>query len=500
MYPIDSALETNVSPVSGAPGRRYGDLVDIARRLTGRLATAQLYTTLHEQAARLMPVGAFLIARYDAATDTATVVFADGVPTGALTSYRGSESLAICRGRPVRRLCADSQDPVCSALLSARSDLHDCVAAPIVGDEQVLGELVIFCTADSRYDDADVEHAAMLASLAAVAIDNMRRVEEIRQQQREAERLEEIGRALTESLDMELVLERVTTAALELCDADGAAVWLVDDGGDAAEAVFTAGPLALQRGLRIAVPPALLELVRTTPHALTFEDRADAAILPPAIRGMTRAVSTAMAPLLNGERLVGALSVARARHRVHRGDEAQRLDRLGIQASIAVNNARLHQQIRELSLTDPLTGLANRRHLDIFLDKEFAAAERGRPLVAIMLDIDDFKQYNDRHGHLAGDDALRGLGDVLRTETRAMNLAARLGGDEFVAILSGSEQAGALIHLERLTAAVDRHPLLGRAGIRISSGLACYSAEMKTPNDLLRAADHALYADKPHRV
>jgi two-component system, cell cycle response regulator len=484
--------------VSRAPGRRYGDLVDIARRLTGRLAAAQLYATLHEQAARLMPVGAFLIARYDVATDEATVVFSDGLPTGALTSYPGSESLAISRGQPVRQFCAGSPDPVCAALLGTRPDLYDCVAVPIVGEEQVLGELVIFCTADSSYDDDDVEHAAMLASLAAVAIDNMRRVEETRLQQREAERLEEIGRALTESLDMELVLERVTTAALELCDADGAAVWLLDEDGAVAETAFTAGPLALQRGLRITVPPAFLELVRTTPRGLTFADRADAAILPPAIRHFARAVSTTMAPLLNGERLVGALSVAHARHGARPGDEVRLLERLGIQASIAVNNARLHQQIRALSLTDPLTGLANRRHLDIFLDKEFAAAQRGRLLVAIMFDFDDFKLYNDRHGHLAGDDALRGFGEVLRIETRAMNLAARLGGDEFVAILSGSDRAGALIHLERLTAAIDRHPLLGRAGIRITSGLACYSADMKAPSDLLHAADLALYADKLH--
>lgn len=80
--------------------------------------------------------------------------------------------------------------------------------------------------------------------------------------------------------------------------------------------------------------------------------------------------------------------------------------------------------------------MSNRRHALVALAQEFAAAQRGRPLAVVMFDLDDFKRYNDLHGHAAGDEALRAFASVLHQTTRQMNLSARLGGEEFVSILS----------------------------------------------------------------
>src|SRR5690606_9331337 len=149
-----------------------------------------------------------------------------------------------------------------------------------------------------------------------------------------------------------------------------------------------------------------------------------------------------------------------------------------------------------LSLTDPLVQLPNRRQLDLFLEKEFAAAERGRPLCFVLYDLDRFKQYNDTQGHRAGDVALIRFASVLRTETRAMNLAARYGGEEFATVLSGTDLAGGRAHAERVR---QRCAETFGGEITVSAGVAEYVREMRTPIDLVVAADRALYRAKVGR-
>lgn len=160
---------------------------------------------------------------------------------------------------------------------------------------------------------------------------------------------------------------------------------------------------------------------------------------------------------------------------------------------------RLHKRetdALQLAYADPLTGLPNRRILDLFLNKEFAAAQRGAPLSVVTFDIDGFKDFNDARGHTAGDDALRLVGVVLASNTRAMNTSGRLGGDEFLALLPGEPAAGARVFAERVREAVSQATLDRAHDITVSVGVAEYRSEMTTPKELLEAADRALYAAK----
>ena len=311
---------------------------------------------------------------------------------------------------------------------------------------------------------------------------------------RESDRIEEIGRALTASLDLPKVLERIVTAALELTDADSAAVWLLRD-SDSVEAAMTAGKVALPRGLVFPFP----ESMRTAAVArqpLLFEDLQNANGLPDYIRRLTRTASSMAVMLVAENAFLGALSIGHTEQRRYHDEEIRLLERLSYQAAIAVANARLHEQIMALSLTDPLTGLPNRRSLELFLEKEFAAAKRGRRLTVILYDLDNFKEYNDRVGHQAGDEALRAFGGVLVQQTRAMNLAARYGGDEFISILADTDRRGGITHAARIARAIAADPILSAAGLRASAGIATYSARMNEPADLIRAADRDLYARK----
>jgi len=148
-----------------------------------------------------------------------------------------------------------------------------------------------------------------------------------------------------------------------------------------------------------------------------------------------------------------------------------------------------------MALTDDLTGLPNRRSARWFLDKEFAAAERGRSVAVVLFDLDHFKRYNDRHGHPAGDAALRAVGRVLDLVTRRMNLSARYGGEEFVCVLSSAAVEDALVFVGKVREAL-RRAAIPAGPVTVSAGVAAYAAGMTSPDDLLCAADRALYRAK----
>lgn len=486
-------------PPTTTPGlqERYSVLLDIGRILTGTLRPEDLYRAIYEQTSRVLETTGFYISLYDAPSDTATVVFyADrGVVGREPQSYRGSQSTAIRESRPV--LIRLDRPEQAILLLGEDPDrvTRSSVSAPLLRDGRVLGVLSAQSYRSGVYDDEDLELLSAVADLAAVALWNAQHVEELDRRRREAERLEEIGRAVSTSLELPEVLRRIVAAALDLTGAESAHVWLLEDGQ--ATAAMTGGTTALPIGTRMALTDEMRRRLLDSRESVVLEDARTDPLLPSDVRERVTFGSALIIPLVGENHVIGALSIGYGQGKSSSLEELRLLDRLGNQASIAVENARLHEQIRALSLTDPLTGLANRRHLEMFLEKEFAAAQRGRALAVVLFDLDRFKEYNDAAGHQAGDEALRAFGRILGTQTRAMNLSARYGGDEFVAVLADSAREGALIHVSRVAEAVAGDPKL--QGIGVSAGIACYSDVMADPEALIRAADLDMYRNKGGR-
>jgi len=149
-----------------------------------------------------------------------------------------------------------------------------------------------------------------------------------------------------------------------------------------------------------------------------------------------------------------------------------------IQRSAAAN--------RRLALTDRLTGLPNRRHLELHLDRVLVPDDL-RPLSLVLFDVDDFKRFNDRHGYLEGDRVLTAVATVL-SKASANAFAARLGGDEFVVIFGHMSAGRVCSAADRVARAVARHPLLSPHGVTVSFGLAA----LYHWQDALAAADRDL--------
>ncbi len=168
------------------------------------------------------------------------------------------------------------------------------------------------------------------------------------------------------------------------------------------------------------------------------------------------------------------------------------LSTIGNQIGIAIENLKLYEEAKSFSFHDPLTGLANRRLLQIQFEKSFEGAKRyEKPLSIIMLDIDHFKEYNDTHGHVEGDKLLVSIANILLKDLRSPDYIFRYGGEEFLIMLPDTDVKNAGIVAERV-----RNIVASQLKITVSLGISFYHNSINTKEDLINNADTALYKAK----
>lgn len=206
-------------------------------------------------------------------------------------------------------------------------------------------------------------------------------------------------------------------------------------------------------------------------------------------------------PLVSFDTLVGLIIIGpSAYHSAFTLADLDIVSTVADQAGVAMENARLFEQLQSHAQTDFLTGLPNHRHLqDLFSESLTEAEATNTPFSVAMVDVDNFKLLNDTHGHLAGDEALRAIAALLRSSVRAVDVVGRYGGDEFLFILPGIAQGEARDVLARIMRVARRTTLATQGAtatehlpLRLSWGLATYPTDGGTARELISAADSDL--------
>jgi diguanylate cyclase (GGDEF)-like protein len=330
-------------------------------------------------------------------------------------------------------------------------------------------------------------------------------IEEIERKRQElAETIRRVGDALATGLDRDGVVALAVRQAVDACQAEVGRALPLGHGAFSGCAVGeVAGDLkkaiqAAERDVFVVRPDVGAELL----GALEGDDRAERTRRAVSAHGPgVHALSIGLRSLVDGPEYLGAISIAR-HGKTFTGEEEDLLEYLAGQAVISIENASLHEAVERQAVTDELTGLANVRAFMSILDTEIVRGRRfGHPLGLLMIDLDDFKQINDTYGHQQGDEVLAHVAWELRDASRDLDTVARYGGEELAVVLPQTDAKGAALLAERMRAAVeDLHvPRVGGAGtiaITASFGVASIPENAQDRNELIAAADGALYAAK----
>ena len=326
---------------------------------------------------------------------------------------------------------------------------------------------------------------------------------QIAESHRELHRLYEVARSMGTSLGLADTMTQVCGELQRLVSFSCCALVLRDDDGDALRCRFATGTgAAVLKSLSLRNGQGLAGWVmRHRRPLLIGSPDADAQAAGVTADETLELASALVHPVEFGGRLIGALALYHAQPGFYTVEHQRLLGRVVEQLSAVVANSLLFDQAQEASLTDALTSLPNTRSLFLHLTRELARAQRLRASLALMLlDLDDFKQINDRFGHHAGDRTLCDVARILRAAIRPYDICVRYAGDEFILILSECSAEEADRKRDELQRAVRERGFEPHTGTRlplsISAGVAMFPADGKSYESLLAAADRRMYQDK----
>ena len=419
---------------------------------------------------------------------------ADQVLGLSLAPGRGLSGWAFENRRAVR--CNDvTNDPRYVA------GLHECrsnLAVPLIVAGEVAGVINVESERFDAFTEEHEELLTVLSSQAALAILAARARARLHHRIEQLNALYRISQLASGQEALDSTLQSILEVAEELMPEGHVAVLLIDDLTKSLVVRASRGYTEGVELLRIPIGQGVTGRCAASAEVVLARDVSSELDY---IRGVEGARSEIALPLKVEGRVIGVLNAESQRPNAYTEDHVRPLTVIAQQAAVVIRAAQLNEETRRLAITDPLTGLHNRRYFVEKLEEHLRRSKRyAEKLALILVDSDYLKSINDRHGHLSGDRALQAVADVLRNTLRDTDELARIGGDEFAALLleAGAERAFAVAerlqqHVRALTLVSDDGTPIG---LTVSSGIAFHPDHGTDGKALLREADHALYQAK----
>ncbi len=312
-----------------------------------------------------------------------------------------------------------------------------------------------------------------------------------------------VGKLLSSTLKLDAILDLILDAAISETGTSAGSIALLDEkkGEFTIRAAKGFSKEFLNKTQKWKVRKGgMTDRILRGGEPLVIEDAAKEEIFNNPV-GIKEGIKSLIAiPLFTNDREVGILYVDAFKSRKFTESEVRLTSLLATQAAAAINNAQLHEKTRKLAIIDGLTGIYNYRHFRETLENEIKRANRYHHLLSlIMIDVDNFKKYNDAYGHLEGDILLTKIAYLITKHTRGIDIVARYGGDEFVVISPETDKNQAIEVAERVRIEIvdkffKKKEVYNK--VTLSMGVASFPSDAVCVDDLIRKADIALYKAK----
>ena len=396
-----------------------------------------------------------------------------------------------------------SQDP---DYRSANDLVRSEISAPLFAGGDLIGVLNLEDPRVGGLDETDRSTLVLVAERIAGSIALGRDRRALTERAARFAGLAEFARRINASLDTRQVYPGICEAVCDVIPSDVVILTLYDETIGDYRVVAMTGTDQRFVGVRIIEGEGMAGTA-IAERRLVLDQHFDPERYPSTMRWAQgdAAVVTLAVPIIREDTVLGAVSLVRTDlSRPYSSLDLEVAPIVAGQVALAIANAQLHTQVAEAAIRDPLTGLANRRHLDLSLERLGAARERlpldeRRPLSAILFDLDHFGAFNKSHGHKVGDDVLRTFGSLLAGRFRASDIVARYGGEEFLVILDGASLDEARRVAEEVRAAfaaVTVNAPSGPLTATVSAGCSAIGPSVGSVGVLLEVADVALQMAK----